>query len=79
MKIKNLSLLLALSVLGGCAAPSQSTQTTLTGAGIGAVAGALIGAATDGGNRQSSMAQGAVLGGVIGAIGGNVVNQQNGR
>lgn len=53
--------------LTGCTSMSERQQTTAKGAGIGAVAGAVISGAT--GGRALT---GAVVGGAIGAIAGNV-------
>ena len=53
--------------LAGCADMSPREKGTAQGAGIGAVAGAVISAAT-GGNA----ATGAVIGGALGAVGGNL-------
>ena len=60
-------LLSALALLAGCESMSARERGTAQGAGIGAVAGALIGAATG-----NSGGQGAVLGGAVGAVAGNL-------
>ncbi|MFC5521005.1 OmpA family protein [Polaromonas jejuensis] len=63
------SLICAALALTACADMSQTQQDTAKGAGIGAVAGALLGAATDG---SKGAATGAVLGGALGAGGGYI-------
>ena len=59
--------LAAALVAGGCANMSERERGTAQGAGIGAVAGAVISRVT-GGNA----ATGAVIGGAVGAVGGNL-------
>jgi len=56
-------------LLGACADMTQEQKGTATGAGAGAVGGALIGAAF--GNRNTAAA-GAIIGAAAGAIGGNI-------
>ena len=58
----------ALSGLSGCANMTETQKTTGTGAGIGAAAGALIGAATAGGHTGKSAATGAAIGAVAGGV-----------
>jgi uncharacterized membrane protein len=53
--------------LAGCSGMSRTQQTTLSGAGIGAVGGAVLGAAV-GGNPLVGAAAGAAVGGVAGYI-----------
>ena len=53
--------------LAGCESMSERQQTTAKGAGIGAVAGAVISSATGG-----KAGTGAVVGGALGAIAGNL-------
>lgn len=60
-------------VLTGCANMSETQTTTAKGAGIGAVAGAVIGAAVDG---RGGAARGAVLGAGVGALGGYAWSQR---
>lgn len=56
--------------LGGCANMSEEQKSgTAKGAGIGALAGAVLGAATDG---KKGALRGAALGAGVGAIGGHV-------
>ncbi len=55
----------------GCAGMSRTQQTTLSGAGIGAVGGAVVGAFAGG-----SPAVGAVVGAGIGGITGYFVGEQ---
>lgn len=59
-------------IAGGCANMSDRQRHTATGAGIGAAAGAAIGAVTAGGNRGRSTATGAAIGAGVGAIGGYI-------
>lgn len=54
-------------LVGGCADMSERQQGTAKGAGIGAIAGAVLSSAT-GGNAGT----GAVIGGALGAVGGNL-------
>lgn len=65
---------IALSVaalgLGGCSNMTQSEQRILSGAAIGTVGGALVGAATGG-----STVWGGVIGAAAGATGGYVYDQ----
>ncbi|MEY8878326.1 MAG: OmpA family protein [Leptothrix sp. (in: b-proteobacteria)] len=64
------SLLVATSaafLLGGCANMSETQKGTATGAGIGAVGGAIISKATGG-----KAGTGAVIGGAVGAVAGNI-------
>ena len=56
-------------LLGACADMTPEQKGTATGAGAGAVGGALLGAAF--GNRNTAAA-GAVIGAAAGAIGGNI-------
>ncbi len=55
--------------LGGCANMTETQKTTSTGAGIGAVTGAIIGSATGGGGGKRT-ATGAAIGAAVGAGGG---------
>ena len=57
----------------GCANMTETQSTTAKGAGIGAIAGAVLGAAVDG---KSGAAKGAVLGAGAGAIGGYAWSQR---
>jgi outer membrane protein OmpA-like peptidoglycan-associated protein len=57
----------------GCANMTETQSTTAKGAGIGAIAGAVLGAAVDG---KSGAAKGAVLGAGAGAIGGYAWSQK---
>jgi outer membrane protein OmpA-like peptidoglycan-associated protein len=59
--------------LSGCANMSETQQGTVKGAGIGALAGVLLGAAT-GGSKGAT--QGAVLGAGAGALGGYIWSQR---
>lgn len=61
------SIALAALFLSGCADMSERQRGTAQGAGIGAVAGAVISSATGG-----KAGTGALIGGALGAIGGNV-------
>ncbi len=65
-----LSITVAASGLYGCAGMSETQRDTGTGAAIGAVAGAVIGRATAGGNKGRSTATGAAVGAILGAGGG---------
>ncbi len=70
MKRAKLSILIAsVGVLALSACDGMST--TETRAAQGAAAGALIGAATAGGNTSKSAATGALIGGAAGAVLGN--------
>ena len=62
-----LAVLIGISLLSGCASMSQREQNTATGATIGAATGALLGAIT-----KNKVGNSAVVGGVIGAIAGNM-------
>lgn len=57
----------AATVLAGCESMTERQQTTAKGAGIGALAGAVIGSATGG-----KAGTGAVVGGALGAVAGNL-------
>ena len=59
--------LLMAALAAGCANMNDAQRGTATGAGIGAVAGAVLSRATGG-----SAGTGAVIGGALGAVGGNV-------
>ena len=60
--------LAAAALLGvGCASMSERERGTAQGAGVGAVAGGILGAVTGG-----KAGQGAVLGGAVGAVAGNL-------
>ena len=73
MKTRNLKSLtcvaLSIAVLSGCANMSETQKGTAQGAGIGAVAGGLLGAAVGGGKGAAT---GAILGGAVGAGGGYI-------
>lgn len=56
------SLVAVMFFLSGCAVSPQHVQNTAVGAGLGAIAGAIIG------NNSESAKRGAILGGTIGAI-----------
>ena len=62
-----LSISAAAVLISGCANMSEREQGTAKGAGIGAVAGAVLSSVT-GGNAGT----GAVIGGALGAVGGNL-------
>ena len=64
-------LLLALSLLAGCATPQQNPYL-YTGAGLGAALGAGIGAAANHRNPWKGAAIGALLGGAGGGVAGEV-------
>lgn len=68
--IKALTILMTMSMLGGCAGMSRTEQRMLSGGAIGAASGAVIGAATGG-----SAATGAAIGGAAGVVGGVIVDQ----
>jgi len=69
---------LAVALVGSvaCTNMTKEQQGTLTGAGIGAAAGAGI-AAISGGNGWTGAAIGAVAGGVVGNIKGKEAEQGN--
>ena len=64
--------ILASMTTAGCAHMSTTEQRTLSGAGIGAVGGAAIAAATGG-----KVATGAVVGGVAGAAAGYLIDKSH--
>jgi len=66
--------LLTLSLLAGCAAPSQN-PSLYTGAGLGAALGAGLGAAI---NHRNPW-KGAAIGGLLGAAGGGIAGEAYGR
>ncbi len=66
--------LLALSFLSGCATPSQDPYL-YTGAGLGGLLGAGIGAAANHNNPW----RGAAIGGLLGAGGGGIAGELYGR
>jgi hypothetical protein len=66
--------LLGLSLLAGCATPSQNPYL-YTGAGLGGLLGAGIGAAANHNNPW----KGAAIGGLLGAAGGGVAGEVYGR
>lgn len=70
MKRAKLSILIAAAGVFALTA-CDSMSTTEKRAAQGATAGALIGAATAGGNSSKSAATGALLGGLAGAVVGN--------
>lgn len=73
--MKKLTLGLMLFVLAttlGCAGMSNTQQKTLSGAGIGAGGGAVLGAITGG-----SPVTGAVVGGGVGAITGYILGESD--
>ncbi|WP_088330029.1 OmpA family protein [Lacimicrobium sp. SS2-24] len=72
MKKSIIAVAISALVLGGCAANSSNTQK---GAGIGAVAGALLGKAT-GDNAKSRYVWGAAVGALAGAAIGNYMDKQ---
>lgn len=65
-----LSIIAAAALLAGCANMSDTQRHTATGAGIGALGGAAIGALTGG-----SAGTGAVVGAGVGALGGYIWSQ----
>lgn len=67
LRITCLALVAAAVGLGGCASMSERQQTTAKGAGVGAVAGAVISSSTGG-----KAGTGAIVGGALGAIAGNL-------
>ena len=67
--IKHSLIVIALASTVGCTNMSKEEQGTLTGAGIGAAAGAAI-ASLSGGSGWTGAAIGAVAGGIIGDIKG---------
>jgi hypothetical protein len=66
--------LLGLSLLAGCATPSQNPYL-YTGAGLGGLLGAGIGAAANHNNPW----KGAAIGGLLGAAGGGIAGEVYGR
>ncbi|GGD51376.1 OmpA family protein [Lacimicrobium alkaliphilum] len=72
MKQSIIALTISALFLGGCASNSTNTQK---GAGIGAVAGALLGKAT-GDNAKSRYVWGAAVGALAGAAIGNYMDKQ---
>lgn len=65
-------IVLVLASTFGCSGMSRSQQSTLSGAGIGAGGGAVLGAVTGG-----SPVTGAVVGGGIGAVTGYILGNQH--
>jgi len=59
----------AVALTAGCANMTEAQQGAARGAGIGAIAGTVIGAAADG--RDGAL-RGAVIGAGVGAIGGHI-------
>lgn len=77
MKRTLTAITLATSIaLTGCASVNEGMQSTgsgtAIGAGLGALAGAVIGNATAGGNKTRSTVTGAAIGAGVGALGGYV-------
>ncbi len=72
-------LLLALSFLTGCAAPGAPPLNpyTYTGAGLGALLGAGVGAAANHSNPWRGAAIGALIGGAGGGIAGEMYGRSN--
>lgn len=71
--MKNLALIGFLAFLTGCAAPGYygyPSRGALNGTALGAVGGALLGYATDGGHGN-----GALMGGALGAVAGGFIGQ----
>ena len=68
--------LLGLSLLAGCATPSQN-PSLYTGAGLGAALGAGIGAATNHTNPWRGAGIGALLGATPGGVAGEIYGQSN--
>lgn len=69
-RLTGAALLASFVALAGCSDMNSSQQSTLSGAGIGAAGGAVIGAVT-GGNPLA----GAAIGGAAGAAGGYLLDQ----
>lgn len=65
-------LLLVLATMLGCSGMSNTQQKTLSGAGIGAGGGAVLGAITGG-----SPVTGAVVGGGVGAVTGYILGESD--
>ncbi len=66
MRVKITALVLVASLsLAGCANMNQTERDTATGAGLGAIAGAVIG------HQSGRAGEGAVIGGILGAVAGN--------
>lgn len=65
---------LALVSMSGCSGMTRTQQMTLSGAGIGAGGGAILGAVTGG-----SPAVGAVVGGGVGAVTGYILGESDRR
>lgn len=65
-------LLLVLAATLGCSGMSNTQQKTLSGAGIGAGGGAVLGAVTGG-----SAVTGAVVGGGVGAVTGYILGESD--
>ena len=65
--VRCLPVVMAASLLVGCANMSESQKSTATGAAIGAAAGAVLSSTTGG-----KAGTGAVIGGAIGAVAGNL-------
>ena len=67
LRASALALAAAAALMAGCANMSERERGTAQGAGIGAVAGAVISSVTGG-----KAGTGAVIGGALGAVGGNL-------
>ncbi|HKI50812.1 MAG TPA: YMGG-like glycine zipper-containing protein [Geothermobacteraceae bacterium] len=63
-------MILALTLVLGCTGMSKKQQSTLSGAGIGAVGGGVLGAATGG-----SAVSGAVIGAGVGGAAGYLLEE----
>lgn len=66
--------ILSLALIFGCSGMSSRQQSTLSGAGIGAVGGGVIGAATGG-----SPATGAVIGAGVGGATGYLLDKDKNK
>lgn len=65
-------LLFVLAITLGCSGMTNTQQKTLSGAGIGAGGGAVLGAVTGG-----SAVTGAVIGGGVGAVTGYILGEKD--
>lgn len=74
---KLITSVVSVALISGCAGMNETQRDTGTGAAIGAIAGAVLGAATSGkGNRGEATAIGAAAGAAIGAGGGYLWSQR---
>ena len=74
---KLITSVVSVALISGCAGMNETQRDTGTGAAIGAIAGAVLGAATSGkGNRGEATAIGAAAGAAIGGGGGYLWSQR---